>query len=493
MYDSITFGTDGWRAVIAEQFTFANVERVAYAIGLYVKETYHAQSKVEKAPVLIGYDTRFLADQFALRAARVLLSMGVPARVSSRDVPTPAIAWSVALEPTAGALQVTASHNPPEYCGIKYIPHFAGPATNTITSQITSYLKNFPQDFHVKADTVSQFDPMPPYLEALARQVDLKRIGSSGLKVAYDALYSTSRGYLDRILRESGVTLAVLHDWRDPLFGGGMPEPKGDYLKELIEVVKGQHFDVGVATDGDADRFGVVDADGKFFTPNQLLALLTRHLVKNRQQKGAVVRTVATTHLLDELARLYDLELIETPVGFKYIGEVMRTHDVLIGGEESGGLSVKGHLPEKDGILANLLLIELMSYEGKPLSKIWNDLLEEVGMCFVGRRADLHLTTFSQQALMERLTSKPLEVIGGKKVVKVGHTDGLKFYMDDTNWLLVRPSGTEPLVRVYLEATSDQQAEAMMSDFQEQVKEILSGLSGSIEQHGAPCSPGKPA
>jgi phosphomannomutase len=257
-----------------------------------------------------------------------------------------------------------------------------------------------------------------------------------------------------------------------------MPEPKPEYLKELIATVTSEKYDVGVATDGDADRFGVIDDQGKYLSPNQLLALLTRHLVKNKGQKGAIVRTVATSHLLDRLAELYGLEVIETPVGFKYIGEIMRTKDVLIGGEESGGVSVKGHIPEKDGILANLLLIEMLAYEGKPLSVIWSELLKEAGMSFVGRRRDLHYTKAIQRGLMEQLLSSPFEKIGAEKVQKVSKADGLKFYLDDHNWLLVRPSGTEPLIRLYFEGTSDERIDRVVTDFESQVGEIVQGLNG---------------
>lgn len=475
----ITFGTDGWRAIIAEKFTFANVQRVAYAVGEYVKESYYKESGGKKLPVLIGYDTRFLADQFAYHAARTLIAMGIPARVSNRDVPTPAIAWAVTLEPTAGALQLTASHNPPEYCGMKYIPHFAGPATNEITAQIAGYLDRMPADFEVEPVAVPTFDPKPPYLEALAARVDLGLIGKSGLKAAYDANYATSRDYLDKILIDSGVAVTVMNNWRDPLFGGNMPEPKPEYLKSLIKVMKEGKHDVGLATDGDADRFGAIDETGTFFSPNQLLALVTRHLVKNRGQKGTIVRTVATTHLLNRLAELYGLGLIETPVGFKYVGEHMRSGDVLIGGEESGGISVKGHIPEKDGILGNLLIVEMMAYERKPLSQIWTELQAESGVKLVYRRADLDLNLRTQRGLMDTMKSAPFTEIGGKKVTKLDRSDGLKFYFDELNWLLVRPSGTEPLIRLYFEGTSAEGVDRVMGDFQRQVDEILACYSGN--------------
>lgn len=476
MAEVIKFGTDGWRAIIAEDFTFKNVERAVYAMGLYIKETYHSEKSSLEVPVLIGYDTRFLADKFAAHAAQLLMDMGIRAKVAKRDVPTPCIAWATQHEPTAGALQFTASHNPPEYCGLKYIPHFAGPATNDITNSIVSHLRDMPAGYEVPSLPVEYFDPSELYLASLEHIVDLKKIGASKLKVGFDALYSTSRGYLDRVLRDCGLNVTVLHDWRDTLFGGGMPEPKAEYLKDLMAAVKEKKLDVGIATDGDADRFSVVDENGNFFTPNQLLCLLTRHLVKNRKQTGAIVRTVATTHLLDRLAKLYGLNVIETPVGFKYIGEIMRAEDVLIGGEESGGVSVKGHIPEKDGILANLLLIEMMAYEKKPLTQIWADVLKEAGVTMTYRRADLKLTDRTAKGLMARLLESPMKTLAGEKVIKESRLDGLKLYIDHENWLLIRPSGTEPLIRLYFEGTSADHVEKVMRDFQAQVDAILEDL-----------------
>ncbi len=475
MSHSITFGTDGWRAIIADQFTFANVECVAYAIGQYVKRNYHNGSA--KLPVLVGYDTRFLADKFALRTAQVLIGMGVPARISCRDVPTPVIAWAVQVEPTAGAIQLTASHNPPEYCGIKYIPDFAGPATNEITAEIIGHLEDIPEGYVAPHVDVPEFDPKPAYMEALSQRVDWKLIANSGLKIAVDLVYSTSRDYLDQVFRDCGLQVKSLHNWRDPLFGGGMPEPKPEYLKELMKVVKEEGFDVGLATDGDADRFAVVDEQGNYFSPNMLLSLLTRHLVKNHGMKGMVVRTVATTHLLDHLARAYGLETYETPVGFKYVGEVMRQKDVLIGGEESGGVSVKGHIPEKDGILANVLLVEMLAFEKKPLSQIWADLEAEAGVQFVYRRADLLLNPLTHRGLLERMLAAPFETIGCEQVAKVGRSDGLKFYIDDDNWILVRSSGTEPLLRLYFEGPCAATVDARVKAFENQVNEIIHELN----------------
>ncbi|HEY9789092.1 MAG TPA: phosphoglucomutase/phosphomannomutase family protein [Candidatus Obscuribacterales bacterium] len=474
MSHSITFGTDGWRAIIAEQFTFANVERVAYATGQYVKGHYYKGSA--RPPVLIGYDTRFLADKFAERAAQVLMEMGIAVRVASRDVPTPAIAWATQIEPTAGALHLTASHNPPQYCGIKYIPDYAGPATVEITNSIVSHLNDLPEHYEAKPASIETFDAKPAYFEAINKRIDWKKIQSSGLKVACDTIYSTSRGYLDTLLEDHQVPSKALHNWRDPLFGGGMPEPKPEYLRDLIKTITSEHFDLGLATDGDADRFGIIDDKGTYYLPNQILCLLARHLFKNHGLKGAIVRTVATTHLLDRLAQVYGLEAIETPVGFKYIGEIMRQKDVLIGGEESGGLSVKGHIPEKDGILAGLLVLEMMAYEKKPLAQIWQDLLNEAGMQFFAKRIDLHLTPVTQRGLIDQLKAKPFDKIGSFKVERVDRKDGLKFYIDSNTWTLVRASGTEPLVRLYFESTSEQTLDQMSAAFEKQAHDIIHSI-----------------
>lgn len=474
----ITFGTDGWRAIIAEDFTFANVERVAAAVGRYVMEAYGSNGKAQ--PVLVGYDTRFLADKFAVRTAQTLISMGVPAKVSQRDVPTPVIAAATQAEPTAGALQLTASHNPPEYCGMKYIPDYAGPATNEITERILAHLRDEENLGDVSHIEVPFFDPRPNYMGLIQKRIDTERLAAAKLAVGCECLYSTSRGYLDSALRDHGVEVHVLHDWRDPLFGGFMPEPKPQFLGDLSALVKKEGLAAGLATDGDADRFGAVDDQGNYMSPNQLLALLTRHLVKNRQMKGCIVRTVATTHVLDRLAAAYGLTVEETPVGFKYVGEIMRQKDVLIGGEESGGVSFFGHIPEKDGILANLLLVEMLAYEKRPLSQIWHELVNEVGTEFAYRRRDLKLTMENQKRLVEHMLTKPFDTIGNTRVERVGRLDGLKFYVEDGSWVLFRPSGTEPLVRLYYEASSTPRVEELKRDFDAAVDRVVSDLGARL-------------
>ncbi|MBD2490490.1 phosphoglucomutase/phosphomannomutase family protein [Aulosira sp. FACHB-615] len=447
----IKFGTDGWRGIIADDFTFPNVRKVTRAIASYLETAY-----TKDRPVLIAYDTRFLADQFARTAAQVLADLGWTVKITDRDCPTPVIAYNARHLNSAGALMFTASHNPAPYCGIKYIPDYAGPATPEITDTIVANIESAADDLpsNNPSGSISIFDPKPDYLQFIYTLLDVERIKSAHLKVKYDALYSTSRGYLDEVLQQSGVELESFHTWRDVLFGGGMPEPKGEQLEELVEAVRRDHADLGLATDGDSDRFGIVDEQGNVLTPNTVLLVLARHLIKNKGKSGAIVRTVATTHLLDNLAAKYGLPIYETAVGFKYIGEKMRETTVLIGGEESGGLSVIGHIPEKDGVLADMLVAEAIAYEGKPLSQLVKEAIAEADGPLYNNRLDLHLTEAHKTAVIDSYTHNPPSDVAGIKVKEVGRKDGIKLYLEEGSWVLLRPSGTEPLVRVYMETHS---------------------------------------
>jgi len=350
----------------------------------------------------------------------------------------------------------TASHNPAPYCGIKYIPDYAGPATPEITDTIVANIETASDELPGSnpSGTISTFDPKPDYLNFIYTLLDVEKIKSANLKVKYDALYSTSRGYLDEVLQHCGCQLESFHDWRDVLFGGGMPEPKGEQLVELVEAVKADQADLGLATDGDSDRFGIVDEQGNVLTPNTVLLVLARHLIKNKGKSGAIVRTVATTHLLDNFAAKYGLQIYETAVGFKYIGEKMRETAVLIGGEESGGLSIIGHIPEKDGVLADMLVAEAIAYEGKPLSQLVQEAIAEADGPLYNNRLDLHLTEAHKVAVINSYTQNPPSEVAGIKVKEVGRKDGIKLYLEEGSWVLLRPSGTEPLVRVYMETNS---------------------------------------
>jgi phosphomannomutase len=448
---TIKFGTDGWRGIIADDFTFANVCKVTRAIASYL-ETAYAKDR----PILVAYDTRFLADQFAYTAAEVLADLGWTVKIVDRDCPTPVIAYNARYLNSAGALMFTASHNPAPYCGIKYIPDYAGPATPEITDAIVANIEAADDSppSGKSAAQISRFDPKPDYLKFIYTLLDVEQIRSAQLKVKYDALYSTSRGYLDTVLEHCGCQTETFHSNRDVLFGGGMPEPKGDQLVKLVEAVKQDNADLGLATDGDSDRFGIVDEQGKALTPNTVLLLLARHLIKNKGKTGAIVRTVATTHLLDNFALKHGLEIYETPVGFKYVGEKMRETDVLIGGEESGGLSIIGHIPEKDGILADMLVAEVIAYEGKPLSQLVEEAIAEADGPFYNKRLDLHLNDAHKIAVLDYFTKNPPADVAGIKVKEISRKDGIKLYLEDGSWVLLRPSGTEPLMRVYMETNS---------------------------------------
>lgn len=447
----IKFGTDGWRGIIADDFTFSNVRKVTRAIAAYLETAYN-----KSRPVLIAYDTRFLADEFARTSGAVLADLGWNVKITVRDCPTPVIAYNAKHLNSAGALMFTASHNPAPYCGIKYIPDYAGPATPEITDTIVANIETASDELPGSnpSGTISTFDPKPDYLDFIYKLLDVEKIRSANLKVKYDALYSTSRGYLDEVLQYCGTQLESFHTWRDVLFGGGMPEPKGDQLVELVEAVKNDKADLGLATDGDSDRFGIVDELGNVLTPNTVLLVLARHLIKNKGKSGAIVRTVATTHLLDNFAAKYGLPIYETAVGFKYIGEKMRETTVLIGGEESGGLSVIGHIPEKDGVLADMLVAEAIAYEGKPLSQLVQEAIAEADGPLYNNRLDLHLTEAHKNAVIQSYTQNPPSQVAGIRVKEVGRKDGIKLYLAEGSWILLRPSGTEPLVRVYIETNS---------------------------------------
>ncbi len=466
----ITFGTDGWRGIIADDFTFANVCKVTRAIAHYLEATYSRDR-----PVLVGYDTRFLADQFAQTAAAVLVELGWSVQLTDRDCPTPAIAYHARHLHSAGALMFTASHNPATYCGIKYIPDYGGPATAAITDAIVANLAQASDALPAATsfNAIARFDPKPAYLAFIYTLLDVEQIRQANLRVNYDALYSTSQGYLDRALLHCGCSITTGHSHRDVLFGGGMPDPKGAQLQELVTLVQRDQADLGLATDGDSDRFGVVDEQGNVLAPNDILLLLARHLVQNKGQRGAIVRTVATTHLLDNLAAQYGLELHETAVGFKHIGAKMRQIPVLIGGEESGGISILGHIPEKDGILAGLLVAEVMAYERKPLSQLVQAVITEFGGPLYNHRIDLKLSNGHKAALLAAWAEHPPTHIAGIRVKAIGHQDGTKLYLEEGSWVLLRPSGTEPLMRIYLETNSPAKVK--------QISEFMAAAITSVE------------
>lgn len=453
----ISFGTDGWRAVMCEDFIFSNVRLVSQAICNYVKA-----KEDPKKGLVIGYDTRFFSDKFALAAATVCAANGIPVYLTSEDAPTPVVAFSVKDRKTAGAIMFTASHNPSIYNGMKFIPYYAGPAMPDITGVIEQEISRItekdinmmPAEEAEKQNLITRFDPSALYIKQINSIINLNAIKKGKLKIILDPLFATGRKYLKSILAQV-CDAQMIHGEPDPSFGGLNPEPIGVNLVPLTEAVKGKAH-LGLATDGDADRFGVVDFDGTYINANQVLSLLLVHLIKNYKWKGPVARTVATTHLLDRIAKANDMEVFEYPVGFKYIGEAIRDKGCIIGGEESGGVSIKGHIPEKDGILAVSLIAEMRAMEGKSLGVLYNDIMKKYGHAY-SQRVDIHAPDELKKKVFGELEKNPWQKVAGKKVEKIERIDGVKFILEDGSWILMRPSGTEPIVRVYSEASSPEE------------------------------------
>lgn len=461
----ITFGASGWCAVLGEDFTFQSVRIVAQAIVHVLK-----QEKIGHRGLIIGYDARFLGEKFARVAAEVFAGHGMSVFLCDRETPTPTISYHVLQQNLAGGLNISASHNPPEYNGIKFTPEWGGPALPETTRAIEQRLVHLLHGEHVKwlpwekaqrAQMVQLFDPCPEYLAALGKHIDVDAIREADLRVVMDPLYGTSRGYLDAFLRNAGAKMAVLHYWRDPYFGGLRPEPTRETTAELQETVKQGKAHIGLATDGDADRFAIVDRDGSFIDANIILALLVDYLATTRCWTGDVGRSVATTHLIDRVAHKHGLGVRETPVGFKHLAELLAKDEILMGGEESAGLSIQGHVPEKDGILACLLVTEMIARTKKTLGELREDLLQRVGPVFSSRH-DQPLTDTMQENLLKVQKSPPGD-LAGKSVQQVNALDGCKLVLEDGSWFLFRASGTEPLVRCYAEASTREEMEALMA------------------------------
>ena len=443
---NIKFGTDGWRAVVGKDFNTENVIKVTNSIGKYILDNFG----IDK-PVIIGYDPRNMADVFSKKCAEILAETGFCVKYSKRVVPTPVLAYS-AKNLNACAVMFTASHNPPEYLGMKFIPDYAGPATTEITDELTGNLGQKPAK--QRDGCIEEVDFFEPYYAHLKTLIDFDRIRNLKTNLIFDGLYSASIGYFDRILELEKIPYKSLHMMHDINFGGGMPEPKPKFLKELIDKVKSEPNSIGCANDGDADRFGVINENGEYVSPNEIIAILLIHLTKHKNMKGALVKTVGASLLLDKVAEKLNVDVIETAVGFKHVGAAMREFNPVIGGEESGGLSIQGHIPEKDGLLANLLILEAMAYENKTLTELQKDLYTLAGCRFYNDRIDLKLNSIDEiKPVLEKFNS--LEEIGSDKIIKKDTKDGVKLYLsDNTSWILVRPSGTEPLLRIYFESSS---------------------------------------
>lgn len=466
---SIKFGTSGWRDIIGEGFTFPGVRVCTQAIAEQIfKEKNHIK------PVVVGYDTRFMSEKYAEEAAQILANNGIEVRFSNRDVPTPVVAFEILRSEAAAGINITASHNPYTYNGLKFSTAWGGPALPETTHAIEALcavIKESEVATKTKAEAryssklVRQEDFRPAYVEQIKSLINAQAFKKKKLKIVVDVFHGTGRGYLGEILRDLGCDVEVLNESRDVYFEGRGPDPSTEGLAKLIAAVKKSKAHLGLATDGDADRFGVVDSDGTVYAANDILALFTKYLHTSRGWTGVIAKSVMTTHAINAIARKYGLTVKETPVGFKHIGEVMKEADsvwpskegeFVLGAEESGGFTMRGHVPEKDGVLACLLAAEMTAASGLSIKDQLKELHADVGV-FLSRRINIQATPELVTTLREQFATKPPVQIDGLHVQRIVDLDGFKFVFHGGSWLAVRFSGTEPIVRIYLEGNSEQQ------------------------------------
>lgn len=473
----IHFGTDGWRAVISDTFTFDNLRILAQAIADAVASDHWDKSgsggpKPDPTKIVIGFDTRFLSDRYAGEVARVLAANGFTVLLAQSDAPTPAISYAVKDQRAIAGIMITASHNAPRYNGVKLKGAFGGSALPEQCHRVEVYISDNERrargpnlmDYQKAraANLIQKFNPLPAYLEHLRTLINTDLIAENPQRFAVDSMYGAGRGVIKSFLQGTGCDITEVRSEMNPGFGGTHPEPIAMNLGALASAVSSGLGNFGLATDGDADRIGAMDERGIFVDPHKIMALALQYLVEQRGLTGAVVRTVSTTRMIDRLAKKYGLKLLETPVGFNHIADCMMQEDVLIGGEESGGISFKGHIPEGDGPIMGLLLVEMIAFARKPLGELVNNLLGEVGPA-IYQRVDLRLSRPVAKDEMSAFLSKtaPRE-IGGQNVAEISPRDGIKYIMADDSWLLIRPSGTEPVLRVYVEGRTQEMVNDLM-------------------------------
>lgn len=463
----IHFGTDGWRAVISDTFTFSNLRMVAQAIAdAAASEHWDTKSTPNVNPnkFVVGYDTRFLSDRYAAEVARVLAANGFNVMLAQADAPTPAISYAVKYNNAAGGVMITASHNAPRYNGVKLKAAYGGSSLPEDCRKVEIYINDNEErargpnlmDFDKAREMglIQKFNPLPAYFNHLRRLINTDIIADNPQRFVVDSMYGSGRGTIRAFLQGTGCEITEIRGEMNPGFGGVHPEPIGKYLSPLAGAIGVGQGSFGLATDGDADRIGAMDERGNFVDPHKIMALSLQYLVEQRGWTGSVVRTVSTTRMIDRLAKRYGLTVHETPVGFNHIADYMMSEDVLIGGEESGGISFKGHIPEGDGPAMGLLLVEIIAKSGKTLGQLVDDLLHDVGPAFY-ERADLRLSRpVAKKEMTEMLVNQAPAEIGGLKVAEISSRDGVKYILEDDSWLLIRPSGTEPVLRVYAEGRS---------------------------------------
>jgi phosphomannomutase len=461
----IKFGTDGWRGIIAQDFTFDNVRACAQGVADYLK-----QANLANRGLIIGYDTRFASEDFAAAAAEVIAGNGVKVYLCPRPTPTPVISYGVLAKKAGGAIIITASHNPATWNGFKYKDEHGSSASDEVTAQIESNISQaltaqkvnrLSLDDAMKQGQVQKLDLDPIYFDQITRLVDLDKLRQAGLKLVVDPMYGAGTGYLERLLGGGTTELIEINSERNPLFPGIRPEPIPPNLDRLSATVKEQGANAGLATDGDADRMGIVDEKGTFLNQLQVFALLCLYLLEIRGERGPIVKTLTTTSMAYRLGEIYDVPVYETPVGFKYVAPLMMAEKALIGGEESGGYGFRGHVPERDAILSGLYFLDLMAKTGKTPSQLLDYLYSKVGPHHYSR-LDIEFAKGQREEIINRVRDSSLKTLDGVKVAKKDNLDGFRFTLADSSWLLIRFSGTEPLLRIYGESSSQQRVEKLL-------------------------------
>ncbi len=463
---AIRFGTDGWRAVVADDFTYENVRAVAQGVAWYVGD--------DSRPLVVGHDSRYCAELFAREVARVLVANGRHVVLLNRVTPTPAVSYTIITQKAAGAVVVTASHNSAEFNGIKYKPDFGGSAPPEVVAEIEKHAARAGRDGVVavsyeeaeRSGLLRHLDPIPDYLEQLGRMVDLDGLRAARLHVLHEAMYGAGAGLLSRALQGGATVVDELHGDRNPGFGGMHPEPIDKHMPEAMERMRRGGYDVGIANDGDADRVGVIDEHGVYVNQLQVMALFTLYLLEKRGERGDIVRSLTESSMIDALGERFGVPVHEMPVGFKYIGTKMMETNALLGGEESGGFAFRGHIPERDGILAGLMVVNMIVDYGMPLSRILAHLEEMVGPHAYDRH-DIRFPRAGYDERKERVYSemkqRTPDTLAGARVTRVRDDDGFKFFLEDGSWVLMRMSGTEPLMRVYSEAPSPERVAQLIT------------------------------
>ncbi len=464
----IKFGTDGWRAVIAEDYTFDNVRLCAQGMAAFLKNNNLA---VRRA--VVGYDTRFGSERFADAVAEVLTANGVPTSLCDRAAPTPVVSYNLVAQGAGGGAVITASHNPPEWNGFKYKPYYGGSASPEVVEELEGYIAEAEdsggvprmslRDAEAKG-LLEYIDPEPVYLGHIAELVDVGAIRNAGLNIVVDSMYGAGAGYLVKLLSGGSTRIVELHAERNPIFPGmAQPEPIAHNLHELMAAVPETSADVGIATDGDADRLGVVDDNGRFITTLETFALLALHQLEVLGKRGPLVRSLTMTSMIDRLGELYNVPVFDTPVGFKFLGPVMMRENALIAGEESGGYAFRGNIPERDGILSGLMLLDLMVKTDKTIPELIDLLVSKVGP-HVYDRLDLKYDPSMRASILERVKNARPPILGGKRVEYRDERDGFRFVLEGGYWTLIRFSGTEPVLRLYAEAESAEGVRTLLEE-----------------------------